>query len=131
MTNDRNGPDTRRTAPRRPLKPLIKHSDARSRRFECVTGTTGDDVEVGGQAGEQLRAAVVRLTWASETQIEYLQGIGVGDWPTSWRWSSTTCSRSTRARPDSLGPAGHALADLDRALDRMSGEANACLRAVS
>jgi hypothetical protein len=30
-----------------------------------------------------------------------------------------------RACPDSLGPAGPALADLDRALDRMSGEANA------
>ena len=82
---------------------------------------------MGGQTGEQLRAAVVRLAWAADAQIEYLHGIGVGGLADELALEFDDAFAVHRACPGSLGPAGPVLADLDRALDRMSGEANARL----
>jgi len=80
-----------------------------------------------GQAGNELRAAVVRLAWTSDAQIEYLHGIGVGGLADELALEFDDLFAVHRTCPDSLGPAGCVLADLDRTLERMSGEVNAHL----
>jgi hypothetical protein len=79
------------------------HSHA---ELSVLTGTTWDDVGMGGQAGEQLRAAVVRLTWAGDAQIGYLHGIGVGGLADELALEFDDLFAVHRACPDSLGPAG-------------------------
>jgi hypothetical protein len=105
-------------------------SDLRTRahaELKALTGSIWDDAGMGGQAGKGLRAAVVRLAWAGDAQIEYLHDIGVGGLADELALEFDDRFAVHRACPDSLGPAGGVLADLDRALERMSGEANAHL----
>lgn len=82
---------------------------------------------MGALAGEGLRATVVRLAWAADAQIAYLHGIGVGGLADELALEFDDMFAVHRARPDSLGPVGYVLAYLDRALEEMSGEANADL----
>ena len=79
------------------------------------------------RAGEELRAAVLRLASAADTQIEYLHGLGMHDLCDELALEFDDLFFVHRASPDSLGGADGALSDLDRALKRMSGEANAHL----
>jgi hypothetical protein len=74
--------------------------------------------------GNGLRATVVRLAWAADAQIAYLRGIGVGGSADELALEFDDMFAAHRACPDSLGPVGYVLADLDRALVRMSGDAN-------
>lgn len=82
---------------------------------------------MGGRAGDGLRAAVGRLAWTGDAQVEYLHGIGVGGLADELALEFDALFPTSRSCPDFQGPAGEVLAELDRTLERMSGEANARL----
>jgi hypothetical protein len=65
---------------------------------------------------EELRAAVARLASAADTQIEYLHSLGMHDLSDELALEFDDLFFVYRASPDSLGPAGDALIDLDCAL---------------
>lgn len=60
-------------------------------------------------------------------QIEYLHHLGVHGLSDEMALEFDDLFAIHRGRPSALGPAGGVLVDLDRALERMSGEANAHL----
>ncbi|MFG2000454.1 hypothetical protein ACGFNU_15030 [Spirillospora sp. NPDC048911] len=79
------------------------------------------------RASKALRAAVVRLASAADEQIEYLHHLGLNGLSDELALDFDDLFAVHRTNPDSLGPAGGVLVDLDHTLERMSGEANAHL----